>query len=71
MIEQSSVLCPFCQTEITVKTIAVGSKITYLCDESCPKCGKPAAKIEAALNRGTSKSKFKVEKSYIKLDPRG
>ena len=71
MLEEATVLCPYCQSEIRVKIVSVGSKSTYIADAMCASCGKSAAKIETALNRSNTKSKFKVEKSYIKLDPRG
>ena len=70
MLEETTVLCPFCNAEIAVKILRVGKKDNYLVSHDCPNCNKPASKIETALNR-SNKSYVKTEKSYFKLDPRG
>lgn len=71
MLEYASVACPYCSNELTVRTITVGKKIVYVVDKECNNCGSPAEKIETELNKSDRKSKFNVERSYIKLDPRG
>lgn len=71
MLEDTTVPCPFCDNEIKVRTIAMGKAVNYIVRDNCPHCGKPADRVASALNKRNSRSKFKVEKSYIKLDPRG
>lgn len=71
MLEQDTVPCPYYEAEIVVKVLNVGTKTTYLADTACQSCGKPTSKIETAPDRSNAKSKLKVEKSCIKLDPRG
>jgi len=67
MLEETTTLCPFCNSEISVKVLRVGKKGTYLVSNECPNCTKPAGKIETALNRSNKMSYVKTEKSYIKL----
>lgn len=71
MLEHDAVACPFCSQEISVRTITVGKKLVYVVDKDCNNCGSRAERIEGELNRSNRKSKFNVERSYIKLGPRG
>ncbi|MGI0015965.1 MAG: hypothetical protein ACREBU_21300 [Nitrososphaera sp.] len=52
-----------------ITAIIAGEKIMYFVDKDCSNCGSPGQKIE--LNNIGKRSKFNVEKSYIKVDPRG
>ena len=71
MLEEDIVACPVCHKEISVGFIKQ-KKITYVVSEDCPHCKTPANKIENMLNRGSTRTRrFAVEKSYIKVDPRG
>lgn len=71
MLEETTLLCPFCNRELSIKLLNVGGKTNYIVSDDCPHCGAKASKIETSLNRSNTKSQFRVEKSYIKLDPRG
>lgn len=71
MLEHNSIACPYCSKELTVRTISVGRKMVYVVDKACDNCGSAAEKIESELNKSNRKSKFNVEKSYFKVDPRG
>lgn len=73
MLEDETVPCPICDNEISAKVMRVGSyptRTTYLISNDCPKCKTQANKIERLLNQ-KKRNKVKVERSYIKTDPRG
>jgi ssDNA-binding Zn-finger/Zn-ribbon topoisomerase 1 len=70
VIEETTVSCPVCGTELLV-SFMTRNTIIYIVHSDCPKCKTPANKIENMLNRSNKKSYIKVEKSYIKTDPRG
>lgn len=67
MIEDTTILCPFCNKEINVRVLRVGKNDTYLVPNDCPNCNKTAGKIETALNRANKRSYVRSEESYIKL----
>lgn len=69
MLEDETVLCPICETELHIKINRFGNKMTYVVTENCPNCKTSAHKIERMLTNRSPK--IKTEKSYIKLDPRG
>ncbi len=72
MLEDEVVSCPFCDHEMSVKVSRFGKNATYLVSQECLNCKASASKIENLLNKSTNKRRsFNVEKSYIKLDPRG
>lgn len=71
MLQETEILCPFCDTEIKVKFLAAGNKISYVVPSDCVACKNSASKIETALNRSGKGQRWRVEKSYLKTDPRG
>lgn len=66
MLEDTTIVCPFCNMEIYVKVMRVGKKDNYIVAQDCPNCKESSSKIERALNR-SRKNNLKFEKSYIKL----
>ena len=74
MLEDETVPCPICDNELQTKVMKVGSyptRTTYLISKDCPKCKSKSSKIEKLLNKRNRGPPMKVERSYIKLDPRG
>ncbi len=74
MLEDEIITCPICDNELQAKVMRVGSyptRTTYLISNDCPKCKSKSNKIENLLNKRNRGSPMKVERSYIKLDPRG
>lgn len=71
MLEDETVACPFCNKELNVKVSRFGKNTTYIVSDDCPNCKAVSSKIETSLNRSNKRSYVKVEKSYIKTDPRG
>jgi len=71
MIEEEVIECPVCNHELNVKIFRQGKNKTYLVSNDCTNCKTPASKIENMLNRSNKRGYVKVEKSYIKVDPRG
>ena len=71
MLEDTSVPCPKCDTELHVKMFTGGRRPVYVIAEDCPNCKTKANSIEKGLNSTGKKWGIKTEKSYIKTDPRG
>lgn len=71
MLESEILSCPVCDCELNVKVFRQGKNVTYLVPNDCPNCKTPANKLENMLNKSNKRGYVKVEKSYIKLDPRG
>jgi len=67
MLEETTTVCPFCKSEIRVKTIAVGKRDIFVVSEDCGICKETASKIERALNKSTKLGHVKTEKSYVRL----
>jgi len=70
MLEDTTLNCPICDTEIHVKVMQSGKKAIYIVSSDCPNCASKPSKIERLLNY-SGKGRVKLERSYIKLDPRG
>lgn len=71
MLENEIISCPVCDKELSVKVVRTGKNTTYIVSAECSNCKTPAQKLENMLNKSNKRGYVKVEKSYIKLDPRG
>lgn len=71
MLEDEIVLCPICDNELHVKVNRFGKNTTYLVSKDCLNCKTSSSKIENLLNKPKKRRTFNVEKSYLKLHPRG
>ena len=70
MLEYDVVACPVCHKELSVKFVKQ-KKITYIVEKDCSHCNTPADKLESMLNKSIGGKSFRVERSYLKVDPRG
>lgn len=73
MLEEEIVNCPICDSELQAKVMRVGkypTKTTYIISDDCLKCKCKSSKIEHLLNK-QNRGTVRIERSYIKTDPRG
>lgn len=71
MLEDTTVACPKCHSELNVKVINSGRRPVYVVENDCPNCKMKSGSIERNLNSIGKRWGIKTEKSYIMTDPRG